>query len=246
MSRGTFQETGTRLAACLGQPRSPNARTLWEKIVIENSFLTANLALAYSAYALGTASPGPGNLSVMATAMYQGRRPAMIFALGVVAGSTLWGLLAAFGLSAVMAQYSQALVVLKILGGLYLIWLAFKSAKSAFNLTTLSVQTQAGQPDSAKKLFLRGAAMHLTNPKAIFVWLSIVALALPVSAHRSDALLVVAGCVPIGIAVFCGYAIVFSTARARSIYIRTRRYFDGALATVFAYAGVRLLTSRAS
>jgi hypothetical protein len=50
----------------------------------------------------------------MATAMHQGRRPAIIFALGVVAGSTLWGLLAAFGLSAVMAQHSQALVALKM------------------------------------------------------------------------------------------------------------------------------------
>ena len=212
--------------------------------MIESSFLTANLVLAYSAYALGTASPGPSNLSVMAIAMYQGRRPAMIFAAGVVAGSSLWGLLAAFGLSAVMAKYSQALVALKILGGLYLLWLALKSAKSACNPTSISVQTQADQAESARKLFLRGAAMHLTNPKAIFVWLSIVSLALPVGAHRSDALLVVMGCLPIAITVFCGYAIIFSTTRARSIYIRMRRYFDGALATVFAYAGIRMLTSR--
>ena len=214
--------------------------------MIESSFLTANLALAYSAYALGTASPGPSNLSVMATAMHQGRRPAIIFALGVVAGSTLWGLLAAFGLSAVMAQYSQALVALKMLGGLYLLWLAFKSAKSAFNPVTLSAETQDGEPTLAMKLFLRGAAMHITNPKAIFVWLSIVALALPVNANHSDALLVVAGCVPIGIAVFCSYAIVFSTAYARSIYIRMQRYLDGALAAVFAYAGIRMLASRAT
>lgn len=213
--------------------------------MIESSFLTANLVLAYLAYALGTASPGPSNLSVMAIAMYKGRRPAMIFAAGVVAGSTLWGVFAAFGLSAVMVKYSQALVALKILGGLYLLWLALKSAKSAFKPTSISVQTQADQPESARKLFLRGAAMHLTNPKAIFVWLSIVSLALPVGAHRSDALFVVMGCLPIAITVFCGYAIIFSTIRARSIYIRMRRYFDGALATVFAYAGIRMLTSRA-
>ena len=214
--------------------------------MIESSLLTANLALAFSAYALGTASPGPSNLSVMATAMHQGRRAAIIFALGVVAGSTLWGLLAAFGLSAVMAQYSEALVALKMLGGLYLLWLAFKSAKSAFNPAALSARTQTRQSDSGQNLFLRGAAMHLTNPKAIFVWLSIVALALPASPHRNDALLVVAGCVPIGIAVFCGYAMVFSTVRAKNVYMRTRRYFDGALATVFAYAGIRMLMSRAA
>jgi threonine/homoserine/homoserine lactone efflux protein len=86
--------------------------------------------------------------------------------------------------------------------------------------------------------------MHLTNPKAIFVWLSIVALALPASAHRSDALLIVAGCIPIGLAVFCSYALIFSTMPARRAYLRTRRWFDGSLAVLFGYAGIRMLTSR--
>jgi threonine/homoserine/homoserine lactone efflux protein len=88
--------------------------------------------------------------------------------------------------------------------------------------------------------------MHLTNPKAIFVWLSIVALALPPNAHHNEALLIVAGCVPIGIAVFCGYALVFSTTPARQAYMRTRRWFDGALAILFGYAGIRMLASRAA
>ena len=213
--------------------------------MIEHLLLTVNLALAYSAYALGTASPGPSNLCIMSTAMRQGRRPAIIFALGVVAGSTLWGLLAAFGLSAVMAQYAEALVAVKMVGGLYLLWLAFKSARSAFNRATLP-ETQGVQAGPGMNLFLRGAAMHITNPKAIFVWLSIVALALPANAHHGDALLVVAGCVPIGITVFCSYAIVFSTPYARNLFIRIRRYFDGALAAIFAYAGIRMLLSRST
>jgi threonine/homoserine/homoserine lactone efflux protein len=214
--------------------------------VIESSFVTANLALAYSAYALGTASPGPSNLSVMATAMHQGRRPALIFALGVVSGSTIWGLLAAFGLSAVMARYSQTLIAIKVLGGIYLLWLALKSARSALKPSTLPSDSGAGSHSSTAGLFLQGAAIHLTNPKAILVWLSIVALALPADSHRDDALLIVAGCAPIGIAVFCSYAVLFSTAQARRAYARTRRWFDGALGVVFAYAGIRMLASRAA
>ena len=88
--------------------------------------------------------------------------------------------------------------------------------------------------------------MHLTNPKAIFVWLSIVALALPAGAHRNQAILIVAGCVPIGLAVFCGYALLFSTGRARQAYQRARRWFEGGLALLFGYAGIRMLTSRAA
>jgi threonine/homoserine/homoserine lactone efflux protein len=212
--------------------------------MIEGSFLTTNLVLAYSAYALGTASPGPSNLSVLATAMHSGRRPAVIFALGVVSGSTVWGVLAAFGLSTILAQYSQALVAMKILGGIYLFWLAFKSAKSALKPHGLPIAPGTELRRSVMGLYLQGAAMHLTNPKAIFVWLSIVALALPASAHRSDALLIVAGCIPIGLAVFCSYALIFSTMPARRAYLRTRRWFDGSLAVLFGYAGIRMLTSR--
>ncbi|MEQ1512559.1 MAG: LysE family translocator [Lysobacteraceae bacterium] len=206
--------------------------------------LTANLLLAYSAYALGTASPGPSNLAVMATAMHAGRKSACVLALGVVSGSTAWGLLAAFGLSAAMSRYSQALVAIKLLGGLYLLWLAFKSARSAIAAPRVTSTSGSGIGESNTALFLRGAAMHLTNPKAIFVWLSIVALALPADAGRRDALEVVAGCVPIGLSVFCGYALLFSTASARALYARTRRWFDGALALMFGAAGIRMLMSK--
>jgi threonine efflux protein len=209
--------------------------------VIEGTFLTVNVALAYSAYALGTASPGPSNLSVMATAVHFGRRPAMIFALGVVSGSTVWGLLAAFGLSTILTQYSQALVAMKILGGIYLLWLAIKSARSALRPNEVFAEPMGEVKRSAMGLYLQGVAMHLSNPKAIFVWLSIVALALPAGAQRSEALLIVAGCIPIGLTVFCGYALVFSTTSARRIYIRARRWFDGALAILFGYAGIRMM-----
>jgi threonine efflux protein len=213
--------------------------------MIGNELFATNLLLAWSAYALGTASPGPSNLAVMATAMHAGRKPACVLALGVVSGSTVWGLLAAFGLSAVMSRYSQALVAMKIIGGLYLLWLAFKSARSAMVAPRAAVASDGIGGESDTALFLRGAAMHLTNPKAIFVWLSIVALALPAQAGWDDAMWVVAGCVPIGLAVFCGYALLFSTAAARRLYARSRRWFDGALALMFGYAGIRMLTSKA-
>jgi threonine/homoserine/homoserine lactone efflux protein len=216
---------------------------LKEDVLGSASLLSANLVLAYSAYALGAASPGPSNLAVMATAMNSGRRHALVFALGVVSGSTAWGMLAAFGLAALMAQYSKALIAMKVLGGLYLLWLSIKSLRSA-----LATRPQGGTEHAAVKgsdlsLYLRGAAMHLTNPKAIFTWLSIVTLALPAEVHRGDALLIVAGCALIGLGVFGGYAIVFSTQSARKAYFRMRRCVDGMLAAVFGYAGIRMLAS---
>lgn len=209
---------------------------------MESLVLSTNLALACSAYVVGTASPGPSNLAIMATAMQCGRRPALTLALGVVSGSVFWGLLVAFGLSALLAAWSGALVAMKILGGLYLLYLGIRSARAAMSSTALASRAGVAAA-SALRLYLRGTAMHLTNPKAILVWLSMVSLALPPGARTSDALAVVLVCSVLGLVVFCGYAIAFSTERMRRTYRSLRRWFEGTLAVVFACAGVRMLAS---
>ena len=48
----------------------------------------------------------------------------------------------------------------------------------------------------------------------------------------------------IGVSVFSSYALLFSTASARRIYIAVRRWLDGSLAVMFGIAGLRLLTSK--
>ena len=52
---------------------------------------SANLLLAFATYAIGSASPGPSNFAVMATAMNLGRKHSLMLALGVVTGSGIWG-----------------------------------------------------------------------------------------------------------------------------------------------------------
>jgi hypothetical protein len=51
------------------------------------------------------------------------------------------------------------------------------------------------------------------------------------------------GCVGLGVLVFGGYALAFSTLTARQIYRVLRRWLEGALAFVFAVAGLKLLFS---
>ena len=113
-----------------------------------SDFFSPALAFALMAYAVGVASPGPSNMAIMAAAMSQGRHQAMAFATGVVCGSLMWGLAAALGLSALMHAYSWTLLVLKLLGGLYLLFLSWKAARSA--LATHPVQL-VGCIDAAPK-----------------------------------------------------------------------------------------------
>jgi threonine efflux protein len=208
-----------------------------------SAFLSANVLIAYTAYFVGTASPGPSNLAIMSLAMGSGRKAAFAFALGVMSGSFSWALLASLGLSAVLATYSQLLVAIRVVGGLYLLWLAWKSARSALTpQQPLASVTRV--PESSRRLYVRGLLLHLTNPKAILVWLSIVSLAIPASGGAANTAPVVLGCMAIGVCVFSSYAILFSTETARRVYGSIRRWLDGTLAVVFSVAGLKLLTSR--
>ncbi|MFM0632178.1 LysE family translocator [Paraburkholderia xenovorans] len=206
-----------------------------------NAYISTNLLLAYAAYLVGAASPGPANLAIISVAASHGRKAALMFALGVVSGSMFWATVATLGVSAALIAYSHFIVAVKIFGGLYLLWLAFKSGRNA--LTTLpALVVNVERTPTLTSIYFRGATLHLTNPKAILVWISIVAISSNSTAPTHGAL--VAGCAAIGCLVFGGYAFLFSTEAARRMYVRTRRALEGSLAVVFGITGIRLLTSR--
>ena len=201
------------------------------------------LLLVYSAYVIAAASPGPSNMAIMNVAMAQGRRRALSLASGVVTMSAIWGTVAATGLSALLTRYAQALVALKIAGGIYLLWLAFKSGRSALRSGTAPAAATSDRT-GARGLYRRGVLMHLGNPKSVLAWLAIMTLG--VGAHASPDRVAAAlfGCVLLSVLVFCGYAVLFSTAPMVRFYTRTRRWIEGMLATVFAGAGLHLIATR--
>ncbi len=203
-----------------------------------HTFVSANLLLAYTAYFVGTASPGPSNLAIMSIAANSGRKAALAFALGVISGSMFWATVATVGISAALIAYSRFIVAIKVFGGLYLLWLAYKSGRSAL-AKSAARSLGADRPASLKALYVKGAVLHLTNPKAVLVWVSIVALSSSGAGTANGA--VIPGCALIGCAVFSGYAFLFSMDSARRFYARTRRALEGCLAAVFGIAGIRLL-----
>lgn len=204
-----------------------------------------HLPLVYTAYIVGAASPGPSNMRIMAVAMHRGRRPALMLAAGVISGSFFWGSMAATGVSAVLTQYAEALTLLKILGGAYLLFLAFKAARSALTSTEKAERELADAPAlSGWRLYQRGLLMHLTNPKALLGWVATMTLGLGAQATPQTVAVILAGCAVLSVTIFCGYALVFSTAPMIRAYRRARRWIEGTLAVVYAMAGVKLLWSR--
>ncbi len=202
-----------------------------------------DLALAYTAYLIATMTPGPANVAIMATAMREGRRQGLFLASGVVMGSITWGTLAALGLTALLSTYGELTAVLRILGGLYLLWLAVKSLRSALRAEPPAITGNVSRKTDAGYV-ARGLAIHLTNPKAIFAWIAIIAIGVGPGAPAWISFLIVAACALTGVSIFCGYALAFSTRRMVALYASFRRWFEGAVAAIFGLAAARLLTAQ--
>jgi len=54
---------------------------------------------------------------------------------------------------------------------------------------------------------------------------------------------IIGGCAVLGVFVFGGYAILFSTAPMIALYGRLRRWIEGSLCALYAAAGIRLIAS---
>lgn len=81
-------------------------------------FLTASLALIIT--------PGPDNILVLTRGVTQGRGATLVSAAGASLGLVVHSVLAAVGISALLAQSAVAFSVIKYVGAAYLIYLGIK------------------------------------------------------------------------------------------------------------------------
>jgi len=204
--------------------------------------IASQIALVYGTYIVATASPGPSNMAIMGTAMRDGRLPALALTAGVITGSLFWAILTATGMSAVLAAYAQALFVIKIFGGVYLLYLAFRAGRSAMKPVSDFVSVDTGRATPRyRALYRQGLLMHIGNPKAIMAWIAIMSLGFREDAPAGMLPAIIGGCAILGVIVFGSYALLFSTASMIALYTRLRRWIESVLSVVFAAAGLKLL-----
>ena len=197
--------------------------------------MTGLVAVAL-AFAVVAFSPGPANLACAAVAMAQGRAAGLRFGLGLSLGLAAWGVLAAIGLGAVMAASGFVLTALKVVGGLYLLWLAWGSARSAYTGEGLE---RAGRGRG----FRSGLLLNLTNPKAVFAWMAALAVGLGEGSGLVSLTAATLMCMAIGAVNYAAWALLFSTGSAMAAYSRARRWIEGVAAALFAATGLGLLRS---
>lgn len=111
-------------------------------------------------------TPGPNNLNAAAMGMDSGYRKTLPFIIGVYFGVSVLLSLVGFLKLAVSGFFYQNIMIFKIAGSAYLLWLAFSM-----------VRRKDGLPKgSANTSFLKGLTLQLVNPKGLFFSMTLYAL----------------------------------------------------------------------
>ena len=109
-------------------------------------------------------SPGPNGLLALTHGALHGRRKALYTIFGGAVGFVAVIALSMFGIGALLATSVAWLVVMKWVGGAYLVWLGIEVWRSPPIGLEISSSTE---PRAGGSLFRQGALSALTNPKAL-------------------------------------------------------------------------------
>lgn len=197
--------------------------------------ISVSVMAALGTFLVAAGSPGPATLAVASVAMGSGRRAGLALGAGLAVGLAVWGVAVGLGFGALVAQSPVFLTIFKVIGGGYLLYLAWQSAKSAIAPQDAPRATDPG------RAFRRGLILNLGNPKAALAWIAALALG---SGDGAVGWGVVAACAALGAVIYATYALAFALGPVRGVYMRARRGIEAATAGLFALAGLRLLTWR--
>lgn len=121
------------------------------------TFTLASIGLAFS--------PGPDNIFVLTQGALHGRKAGLTVTLGLCSGLIGHTIAVALGVAAVFAASETAFTILKVIGALYLIYLAWGALRTKNSALAPSSSTADVPVLTNWTLYRRGVIMNITNPK---------------------------------------------------------------------------------
>lgn len=204
------------------------------------SYLPGILA-AYAILIVAASSPGPAVALLIGIATEQGRTPALIATLGISLGSMTINILTMLGVGIVLSQAAWAVSILRVIGALYLLYLAYIAFTKAIQPPNLETVEPAHRPLS--KHFLAGYLLQVTNPKAISFWIAISSIGAVDGAAASVVTIFLVGAFLISFGCHGAWAVALSLDSVRSGYVASRRWVEATLGCLFTFFAYKLGTA---
>ncbi|WP_431227343.1 LysE family translocator [Burkholderia contaminans] len=184
-------------------------------------------------------TPGPSVAALVARVLTNGVRDVLPFLAAMWVGEALWLTLAVAGLSAFARTFAAGLIVLKLLGVAYLLFLAWKM----WTAPTATGGDDLPRGQSPWRMFVAGMLVTLGNPKIMVFYLALLPTIVDLSHVGVTAWAELVGTMlAVLILADCFWSLLASRARAFLTSARAKRFANRTSATAMAGAAVAIAT----
>ncbi len=206
---------------------------------MEQVVTLAGIALALLFVAM---SPGPAFIVVSQQAVARSRDAGVITALGVSVGSVVWVMLVIFGIAFVLKQAAWLYVVLRLMGGAYLVYLGVQLWRGARKPMTAE-PCDTGMRHTLWRTFWRAILIQLLNPKAAVFFGSVFLTMLSPDAPAWVQGVALGMVFVIEFGWYLVVATTLSSKPARRVYARAKTWIERVAGAWLALFGLKLALS---
>lgn len=196
-------------------------------------------------WAIASITPGPNTLLAIRYCLTSSRKVAITAACGTVTGTLVWGMAGWLGINALFQAVPFAYLVLKIAGGLYLVWLGLKvfvdvrkSRGKAAEASALRVEVPL------RTAYQMGLLTNLANPKTALFVASLFAATMPAGTPFFYGLAAIGEMMLISTLYYITLISLITHPAIAGRYLMAKRKIDFGVATVFIGFGTKLLLSQ--
>ena len=206
--------------------------------MIEISPYILGFIAAYTILIAGSLSPGPSVAMLIGIATGQGRYPALAATLGIAFGSVTINIMTILGVGLVLSQAAWLMTGLRVIGALYLLYLAY----CAFGKAIHPPKVQAVESSYCSPLshFSAGYLLQVTTPKAIAFWLAISSVGAVEGAGIAVVSLFVLGGFLISFTCHAAWALALSVGYMQEAFTKWRRWIELTLGCCFTMAAYKV------
>lgn len=191
---------------------------------------------------LGAMSPGPSFLVVARISISESRRNGIAAAAGMGVGASTFAILALLGLKTIFTTIPLLYVIMKILGGIYLVYIGISIWRGAKE--PISVETEDFvEHNTWQSVFTTALFTQLSNPKTVVFYSSIFAALLPQTVPLTVEIALPLLVLLVEIGWYCVVALLLSSSAPRSAYIRSKVWIDRVAGGVMGLLGIKLIVS---
>ncbi|WP_223599382.1 LysE family translocator [Chryseobacterium sp. GVT01B] len=191
-------------------------------------------------------SPGPNMIYLISKSITQGKKSGFISLAGVVCGFLFHIIMVSFGLTAVLLAVPLAYTLLKAVGTVYLLYLAYQAIKPK-SRNIFDVDRNVAH-DSPKKLFTIGFLTNVLNPKVAVFYLSFFPQFIKPEYGSIFTQSFELGVIQVLISFSINFIIVLTAARValffsnNPVWIKVQKWF---MASVLTYLAIKMALSKA-